>query len=163
MNGVLTLVAAGGPVILALMALSVLLYSRCFLLLMFLRRSREEIARFSLARGSGPAAVRRRQEELRDGFRQERFTIGAMITAAPLLGLLGTVMGMIGAFDSLAALGERRSMEGLAHGISEVLIATESGLAVAIPAVLVLYFAHHQTEKGIQKLATLEMHLREGG
>jgi biopolymer transport protein ExbB len=105
--------------------------------------------------------VRRAEDHLRELFRQQRLAIGAMITAAPLLGLLGTVMGMVAAFDSLAAHGARRSMEGLAQGISEVLVATESGLAVAIPAVLLLYVAHREVEKSIQKLTALEARLVE--
>ena len=155
------LVATGGPVIFAIMALSVLLYERCFNLLLFLRRTRHEIGALVVTDGSGIAAVRRKEHELQDAFRQQRLAIGAMITAAPLLGLLGTVIGMIAAFDSLSARGGQRSMEGLARGISEVLVATESGLAVAIPAVVLLYFAHRQMQKGIQKLTALEARLTE--
>ena len=161
MNSVRELVTNGGPVILALMALSVLLYSRCFNLLLLLRRSRREIGELA-GQITEIVAVRRKEHELRDAFRQQRLAIGAMITAAPLMGLLGTVMGMIRAFDSLAKHGSQRSMEGLAHGISEVLVATESGLAVAIPAVLLLYVAHRQMEKGVQKLTVLEARLLEG-
>jgi biopolymer transport protein ExbB/TolQ len=159
MNPIRELVATGGPVIIAIMALSVLLYERCFHLLLFLRRVRREIAVFVQKERASVAVVRRMERELHDAFRQQRMAIGAMITAAPLLGLLGTVIGMIGAFDSLAAHGSQRSMEGLAHGISEVLIATESGLAVAIPAVGLLYLAHRQMEKGIDKLTALEVRL----
>ena len=161
MNALRELVANGGPVIVALMALSVLLYTRCSSLFLYLRRSHRDIAAFARA-ATGVAAVRRKEHELRDAFRQQQLAIGAMITAAPLLGLLGTVMGMIGAFDSLSKHGSQRSMEGLAQGISEVLTATESGLAVAIPAVLLLYFAHRQMEKGVQKLTALEIRLLEG-
>lgn len=153
------LVATGGPVILAIMALSVLLYERCFNLLLFLRRTRHEIGNLVLTDTTDVGVVRRKEFELQDAFRQQRLVIRAMITAAPLLGLLGTVMGMIGAFDSLAAPGGQRSMEGLAQGISEVLVATESGIAVAIPAVVLLYVAHRQVEKGIQKLTAFEARL----
>jgi len=159
MNPLRELVASGGPVIIAIMTLSVLLYERCFNLLLFLTRTRREIGALVLTANAGVSVVRRKEFELHDAFRQQRLTIGAMITAAPLLGLLGTVMGMIGAFDSLSSRGGQRSMEGLAHGISEVLVATESGLAVAIPAVVLLYFAHRQMEKGIQKLTALEARL----
>jgi len=38
-------------------------------------------------------------------------------------------------------------MEGLAGGISEVLVATESGLVVAIPALLIVYLAHREMRK----------------
>ncbi|MEO6002564.1 MAG: MotA/TolQ/ExbB proton channel family protein [Opitutus sp.] len=155
------LVDTGGPVIIAIMALSVLLYERCFNLLLLLRRSHREIGALVETSNAGVGAVRRKEHELHEAFEQQRMTIGALITAAPLLGLLGTVMGMIGAFDSLADQSGRRSMEGLAQGISEVLVATESGLAVAIPAVLLLYFAHRQNERGISKLTALEARLAE--
>ena len=155
------LVATGGPVIIAIMALSVLLYERCFHLLLFIRRSHNEISALVVTSDAQVSVLRRKEHELHDAFGQQRMTIGALITAAPLLGLLGTVMGMIGAFDSLADQSGRRSMEGLAHGISEVLVATESGLAVAIPAVLLLYLAHRQIERGIQKLSALEAQLTE--
>jgi biopolymer transport protein ExbB len=161
MNGLRELVATGGPVVFVIMTLSVLLYERCFALLVFLHRSQRGFAAIAVPGAVTLAEVQRRQDDLRDAFRQHRLTISAMITAAPLLGLLGTVMGMIGAFDSLAAHGSQRSMEGLARGISEVLVATASGLAVAIPAVLLLYLGHRQMEKGIQKFTALEAQLRE--
>jgi biopolymer transport protein ExbB len=55
--------------------------------------------------------------------------------AAPLLGLLGTVMGIITTFEmiSLYGTGDPNTMAG---GISEALITTEAGLIVAIPALL---------------------------
>jgi biopolymer transport protein ExbB len=43
-------------------------------------------------------------------------------------------------------------MEGLAGGISEVLVATESGLAVAIPAMLLVYFAHRLMTRRLHEL-----------
>jgi len=47
-------------------------------------------------------------------------------------------------------------MEGLASGISEVLISTESGLAVAIPALLLVYVAHRQMHRLLQDINRLE-------
>ena len=158
MNAIRELVASGGPAFVAIMVLSVLLYERCFYLLLFLRRSRRELRARPPA---GLAAVRRAQVQFDDAFRQQRIAIAAMIAAAPLLGLLGTVMGMIAAFDSLALEGMGQSMEGIARGISEVLVDTESGLAVAIPALVLLYAAHRQMGKGVQQLAALEARLME--
>ena len=109
MNPLRELVASGGPVIIAIMTLSVLLYERCFNLLLFLTRTRREIGALVLTANAGVSVVRRKEFELHDAFRQQRLTIGAMITAAPLLGLLGTVMGMIGAFDSLSSRGGQRA------------------------------------------------------
>jgi biopolymer transport protein ExbB len=63
-------------------------------------------------------------------------------TLAPLLGLLGTVIGMIEAFDALggrAAAGVGKS-EALAHGISLALMTTAFGLAIAVVSVLFYYF-----------------------
>jgi biopolymer transport protein ExbB len=62
-------------------------------------------------------------------------------TISPLLGLLGTVLGMINSFNTVAASGAMGRPELLAAGISEALITTASGLCVAIPAIIAhLYF-----------------------
>ncbi|HIQ20084.1 MAG TPA: MotA/TolQ/ExbB proton channel family protein [Planctomycetes bacterium] len=58
-----------------------------------------------------------------------------VIKSAPMLGLLGTVMGMMGAFSQLA-VGERVDPSQLADDISLALITTAIGLAIAIPLVL---------------------------
>jgi biopolymer transport protein ExbB len=63
--------------------------------------------------------------------------LGTIASISVLLGLLGTVMGMIRTFNAIAALGYGHP-EALASGISEALVATASGLAIAIPT-LVLY------------------------
>ncbi|MWD27049.1 MotA/TolQ/ExbB proton channel family protein [Aquicoccus sp. SCR17] len=55
-------------------------------------------------------------------------------TIAPLLGLLGTVMGMISAFQALQEAGNRADPAMLAGGIWEALLTTAAGMAVAIPA-----------------------------
>jgi biopolymer transport protein ExbB len=59
-------------------------------------------------------------------------------TLAPLLGLLGTVLGMIEAFQRLQAAGERVDPALLSGGIWEALLTTAAGLIVAIPAVAAL-------------------------
>jgi biopolymer transport protein ExbB len=58
--------------------------------------------------------------------------IGVLAAIAPLLGLLGTVIGMIGTFDVLSVFGTGNA-KGMAGGISEALITTQTGLLVAIP------------------------------
>lgn len=67
----------------------------------------------------------------------ERFLnpLGTVATIAPLLGLLGTVIGMIKVFAEiqLAGVGDAGNLAG---GISEALITTASGLSVAIPALI---------------------------
>ncbi|MFT6532847.1 MAG: biopolymer transport protein ExbB [Limimaricola cinnabarinus] len=59
-------------------------------------------------------------------------------TIAPLLGLLGTVLGMIAAFQALQEAGSRADPAALAGGIWEALLTTAAGMAVAIPASMAL-------------------------
>lgn len=61
--------------------------------------------------------------------------LGTIATISPLLGLLGTVLGMIRAFTQLAVQGVGTPAT-LGGGISEALITTAAGLAVAIPTIL---------------------------
>jgi biopolymer transport protein ExbB len=58
--------------------------------------------------------------------------IGVLAAMAPLMGLLGTVTGMITTFDILAIFGTG-NVKAMAGGISESLITTQTGLIVAIP------------------------------
>jgi biopolymer transport protein ExbB len=59
-------------------------------------------------------------------------------TVGPLLGLLGTVTGMIAAFQALQEAGNRADPATLAGGIWEALLTTAAGMAVAIPAQVAL-------------------------
>jgi biopolymer transport protein ExbB len=66
--------------------------------------------------------------------------LSAMATLGPLLGLLGTVVGIIQSFDALGGrIGPARG-EMLAHGISLALVATAFGLTIAIVAVTFYYY-----------------------
>ncbi len=60
-----------------------------------------------------------------------------IVTVAPLLGLLGTVSGMIETFDSLGDMSLFAQSGGIAGGISQALFTTQMGLAVAIPGLIV--------------------------
>lgn len=62
-------------------------------------------------------------------------TILIMASVAPLLGLLGTVSGMIMTFDVISEFGTGNA-RALASGISEALITTQSGLVVAVPGLI---------------------------
>ncbi len=57
--------------------------------------------------------------------------LGIIATVSPLLGLLGTVSGMIASFHAIGTQGPESQM--LANGISEALITTAAGLSIAIP------------------------------
>jgi biopolymer transport protein ExbB len=78
------------------------------------------------------------------GHQLERFltTLGTIATAAPLLGLFGTVIGMIEIFGSQAPTGANPQQ--LAHGISVALYNTGFGLLVAIPALI--FYRHFRAK-----------------
>jgi biopolymer transport protein ExbB len=77
--------------------------------------------------------------------------ISVLGTTAPLLGLLGTVMGMIELFDVITMHGTA-DPKLLAGGISVALITTEAGLSVAIPVHLLHTWLAGRIEKRIGKM-----------
>jgi biopolymer transport protein ExbB len=82
-------------------------------------------------------AAERVAAELRRNLR----VLNGVATVSPLLGLLGTVLGMIHAFNAVATADALGRPELLAKGISQALLTTAAGLSVAIPALLAyLYF-----------------------
>ncbi len=87
----------------------------------------------------GRDRVREKLEEVgrRETAELERYTavIGTCAAVGPLLGLLGTVQGMIQTFDVVSE-GGLANMQSLAGGISVALITTFAGLAVGIPALI---------------------------
>lgn len=163
MTALAELVARGGWVMPVILTLSFFLYWRCFGLLLALGRSRRRTAKAALQLATRPNLLRRLQADALDSFRRQRNLLGAMIAAAPLLGLLGTVSGMEKTFIGLAARSGEKSMEALAGGISEVLVATESGLAVAIPAMLLVYIAHREVHRQVETLNRIAGTARAGG
>lgn len=66
-------------------------------------------------------------------------TIALLASISPLLGLLGTVGGMIKTFDVIAVFGTGNA-KALAGGISEALLTTQTGLVVAVPGLFVATF-----------------------
>ena len=62
--------------------------------------------------------------------------IHALVAVAPLIGLLGTVIGMIETFDSLASAQLFSQTGGIAGGISQALFTTQLGLIVAVPGLV---------------------------
>lgn len=67
---------------------------------------------------------------------QHRTLVRALVMIAPLLGLLGTVDGMIETFDSLGEMALFTQTGGIAGGISRALFTTQIGLAVSIPGLM---------------------------
>jgi len=82
-------------------------------------------------------------EELRSWFRP----LEVIATLAPLLGLFGTVLGMIEAFRQLEAAGNQVNPSILSGGIWEALLTTAVGLAVAIPTVAALNWLERRADR----------------
>lgn len=68
--------------------------------------------------------------------RMHKRLVRSLVAVAPLLGLLGTVDGMIETFDSLADMELFSQSGGIAGGISKALFTTQMGLAISIPGLL---------------------------
>nr|HNH64407.1 MotA/TolQ/ExbB proton channel family protein [Thauera aminoaromatica] len=85
--------------------------------------------------------------------RLERYlnTLGTLASAAPLMGLLGTVVGMIEIFGSQAP-GAGSNPEQLAHGISVALYNTAFGLIIAIPSLMFYRYFRGQIDAYIVEL-----------
>jgi biopolymer transport protein ExbB len=75
--------------------------------------------------------------ELEASTKRYQRLIMSIVAVAPVLGLLGTVSGMIETFDSLGDMSLFAQSGGIAGGISQALFTTQMGLAVAIPGLIV--------------------------
>ncbi|MEM7012671.1 MAG: MotA/TolQ/ExbB proton channel family protein [Verrucomicrobiota bacterium] len=60
-----------------------------------------------------------------------------LISAAPLLGLLGTVSGMFNTFHGMSSSATRSPVDVISGGISEALITTQAGLVIGVPAFII--------------------------
>ncbi|MGY6534418.1 MAG: MotA/TolQ/ExbB proton channel family protein [Pararhodobacter sp.] len=129
------------------------------------RGLRRQIARHAMLCRLNPALpdALAREEVLRvarAGLMESRRGVRALdliATIAPLIGLLGTVLGMIEAFQALQEAGNRADPAALAGGIWQALLTTAAGMAVAIPAgVAVSWFDSiaEQVQADLEDLAT---------
>lgn len=89
------------------------------------------------------------------GLRRYVRVFNGIATISPLLGLLGTVFGMITAFNEIATSDAMGRPELLAGGISEALLTTAFGLCVAIPALASYLFFTSRVEQLVMELDTL--------
>jgi biopolymer transport protein ExbB len=78
-------------------------------------------------------------------------TLAVVGTISPLLGLLGTIYGMIRAFRQAAVMGLGRA-ENLATGIYEALVTTAAGLTVAVPTLLIYYYFVGRVERVAEEI-----------
>ena len=182
---------SGGWVMIPLFLLAVLLYAQAFQLVLYLRRSHldeggemlwwewvrspekasgrvAEIIRYTQAATSSGKQVRNRFDEVRAALlslidRRTRF-VNTLVAAAPLLGLLGTVMGMLQTFFGISTSGGAETAGVVASGISEALVTTQTGLTIALPGlflVMVIQRRRHRLEAKLSRLESLTLcHLK---
>lgn len=81
--------------------------------------------------------------------------LNVMVISAPLFGLLGTVLGMLLTFKAIGVGGSSTS-EVIARGISEALLATQTGMMVAIPGLLMAFVVKRWRNEYVAFIARLE-------
>jgi biopolymer transport protein ExbB len=89
---------------------------------------------------------------LNAGMTRNMQVLRVLVPMCPLLGLIGTVVGMLTVFDAMAALGsaDARSM---ATGVSEAMTCTLAGLAVSITGLYPVYYFRSRARRETERLA----------
>jgi biopolymer transport protein ExbB len=174
---------SGGWVMLPLFLLSFLLYTQAFRLVLAIKDTKlpsneefawrewvltpekakgkiKEIICYTQENTRSIEHVRKRFDEIRitqlAAIEQQLKFVKCLVAAAPLLGLLGTVLGMLQTFFGIATSGGVETAAVVASGISEALVTTETGLTIALPALFMVMFIQRQTHQEEAKLARLE-------
>jgi biopolymer transport protein ExbB len=174
---------SGGWVMVPLFMLSFLLYTQAFRLVLSIRDTKlpsneefawrewvltpekakgkiKEIICYTQENTRSIEYVRKRFDEIRitqlAAIEQQLKFVKCLVAAAPLLGLLGTVLGMLQTFFGIATSGGVETAAVVASGISEALVTTETGLTIALPALFMVMFIQRQTHQEEAKLARLE-------
>lgn len=167
------IIASGGWVMIMLAIIGLLLYSNALDLILYLFRGNlnprsakqweewvmhperstgraGDIIRYTQSGAQNVKSVQRRFDEVRFNMlgRVDRrlIFVNTLVATAPLAGLLGTVIGMLGTFGGIATGGRGDTMSKVAGGIHEALLTTQTGLMIALPGV---FFALIITRKRV--------------
>lgn len=159
MREIWSILQSGGWVMLPLFAMATLLYFQAFRLFLLTARHTPHrkhrggylhsepdfedlprplrLIRDHARRQSTPHALRRAVDEVRlallDRMERRLRFLGVLVASAPLLGLLGTVLGMLDTFAGISRGGGPETSNTVAAGISEALVTTQTGLTIALP------------------------------
>jgi len=82
--------------------------------------------------------------------------VSTLVAAAPLMGLLGTVLGMLQTFFGISTSGGAETAGVVAAGISEALVTTQTGLTIALPGLFIVMIIQRQRHGLEAKIARLE-------
>ena len=119
-----------------------------------------EIIRYTQHRTYNAEQITNRFDEIRElllGKVERRLNVIKMlVAAAPLMGLLGTVIGMLRTFDGISQGAGSDTAARVAGGISQALITTQCGLMIALPGVFLLMFIRSKARKWDDALEQLE-------
>ena len=134
----------------------------------YCKRSDASIAHIAYAGienyGKRRELIKERMEEVgkREVANLERYinVIGTIAGVAPLLGLLGTVSGMIKSFNVISLQGVA-DPSSLAGGISEALITTAAGLVVAIPAFVMYRYLRNRVDSLVVEMEEISVRMVE--
>jgi len=174
---------SGGWVMIPLALLAVLIYSTGIQLMLFLSKGNIQLGQEhewlkwvynpSLASGRAGEIIRYTQEDvtaskhIRNKFEEVRqvflssvqrrlIFLNMLVATAPLMGLFGTVLGMLSIFTSLAKTGGGDTAAMVAAGISKALITTQTGLFIALPGVFLVLMIRQRKHKIEASLARIE-------
>lgn len=178
---------SGGWVMIPLFALALLLYAQAFQLVLYVRRTNlpattesrwvdwvrnpdhadgrvKQIIEYTQRGERSGEAIRNRFDEVRQALialiDRRTIFVGTLVAAAPLLGLLGTVLGMLQTFFGISTSGGAETAGVVAAGISEALVTTQAGLTIALPglfAVMIIQRQRHRLEARIACLETMTL------
>lgn len=156
---------AGGNVLWAILVVTILLWTLIierywYLFLIFPKRRREVVAVWEARSDTTSWYAKRVREQLASEMRIEInrsvTMIKTLVGIIPLLGLLGTVTGMMQVFEVLASLGSSNA-RAMAHGVSAATIPTMSAMTVAV---FTLYFTYSVDKRARNAAEEVEDSLR---
>ena len=115
------------------------------------RVANSALKQYELDKSNLEAAIHRAGEQEVRRMQRGLGLLDTVVTASPLLGLLGTVTGIIRSFTALSVVGSAQSAQ-LSMGIAEALYTTAFGLSIAIPALFFLNWFYGIAEQQAEKL-----------
>ena len=163
--------SSGGWVMIPLCILAILIYTTGFEMFLFLRsfnlkiKAKQNLKKWILDPNQAPhqakEIIRYTQENVTDSkhlrnrfleveqsilqkIERKLIFLNTLVASAPLLGLLGTVIGMLSTFTAISSGSGSETVDMVAAGISEALITTQTGLFIALPGIFLVLLIKRQ-------------------